>query len=133
MLFLGAGGAAKTGEVPEVWFPGGSVGKASACNAGDTGSLGQEDPLEEGMATHSSILAWRIQGTEEPGGLQSMDLKGSDTTEVTEHAHMHAPEIYQASKIFFQPSLKIIVRHLSKLLMCGPTPSLSSPGQKCKF
>ena len=34
--------------------------------------LGQEDPLEEGMATHSSILAWRISWTEEPGGLQSM-------------------------------------------------------------
>ena len=35
-------------------------------------SLGGEDPLEEGMATHSSILAWRIPWTEEPGGLQSM-------------------------------------------------------------
>ena len=35
-------------------------------------SLGQEDPLEKGMATHSSILAWTIPGTEEPGGLQSM-------------------------------------------------------------
>ena len=35
-------------------------------------SLGQEDPLEEGRATHSSILAWRIPWTEEPGGLQSM-------------------------------------------------------------
>ena len=35
-------------------------------------SLGQEDPLEEGMATHSSILAWKIPQTEEPGGLQSM-------------------------------------------------------------
>ena len=35
-------------------------------------SLGQEDPLEEGMATHSSILAWRIPWTKEPGGLQSM-------------------------------------------------------------
>ena len=34
--------------------------------------LGQEDPLEEGMATHSSILAWEIPWTEEPGGLQSM-------------------------------------------------------------
>ena len=34
--------------------------------------LGWEDPLEEGMATHSSILAWRIPRTEEPGGLQSM-------------------------------------------------------------
>ena len=36
------------------------------------GSLGQEDPLEEGMATHSNILAWRIPGIEEPDGLQSM-------------------------------------------------------------
>ena len=35
-------------------------------------SLGQEDPLEEGMAIHSSILAWEIPWTEEPGGLQSM-------------------------------------------------------------
>ena len=35
-------------------------------------SLGLKDPLEEGMATHSSILAWRIPWTEEPGGLQSM-------------------------------------------------------------
>ena len=35
-------------------------------------SLGQEDPLVEGMATHSSILAWRILWTEEPGGLQSI-------------------------------------------------------------
>ena len=35
-------------------------------------SLGQEDPLEKGMATHSSIFAWRIPWREEPGGLQSM-------------------------------------------------------------
>ena len=38
-------------------------------------SLGQEDPLEEGMTTHSSILAWRIPWTEEPGGLQSIELQ----------------------------------------------------------
>ena len=44
-------------------------------------SLGQEDPLEQGMATHSSILAWNIPRTEEPGGLQSMGCKKSDTTE----------------------------------------------------
>ena len=43
-------------------------------------SLGQKDTLEEGVATHSSILAWRIQWTEEPGGLQSMGLQESDTT-----------------------------------------------------
>ena len=92
------------------------MGKESACNAGDPGSipglgrspgkgigypfqyswaslvvqllknppamwetwvqsLGWKDPLEEGMTTHSSILAWRIQWTEEPGGLQSMGLQ----------------------------------------------------------
>ena len=38
-------------------------------------SLGQEDPLEKGMATHSSILAWRILWTEEPGGIQSKGLQ----------------------------------------------------------
>ena len=38
-------------------------------------SLGQEDPLKKEMATHSSILAWRILGTEEPGGLQSIGLQ----------------------------------------------------------
>ena len=40
-----------------------------------TQSLGREDPLEKGMATHSSILAWRIPWTEEPGGLQPMGLQ----------------------------------------------------------
>ena len=43
-------------------------------------SLGQEDPLEKGMATHSSILAWKILWTEESGMLQSMGSKESDTT-----------------------------------------------------
>ena len=45
-------------------------------------SLGQEDPLQEGMATHPSILAWRIPWTEKPGGLHSLwGCKESDTTE----------------------------------------------------
>ena len=44
-------------------------------------SLGREDPLEKGKATHSSNLAWRIPWTEEPGGLRSMGPKESDTTE----------------------------------------------------
>ena len=48
-------------------------------------SLGQEDPLEEGMSTRSNILAWRIPWTEEPGGLLSTGLQESETTEVTEH------------------------------------------------
>ena len=52
-------------------------------------SLGREDPLEEGMATHSSSLAWRIPWTEEPGGLTSpWGQKELDTTEVTEHTHI---------------------------------------------
>ena len=42
-------------------------------------SLGWEDPLEEDMATYSSILAWRIPWTEEPGGLQSMGSQKSQT------------------------------------------------------
>ena len=42
-------------------------------------SLGWEDPLEKGMATHSSIFAWRIPQTEEPDGLQSMGLQKSRT------------------------------------------------------
>ena len=50
-------------------------GKEPVANAGDVRDvgliLGWKDPLEEGMATHSSILAWRIPWTEEPGGLQS--------------------------------------------------------------
>jgi len=45
--------------------------------------MGWEDPLEEGMVTHSSILAWRIPWTEEPGGLQSMGHTELDTIEVT--------------------------------------------------
>ena len=47
-------------------------------------SLGQENPLEEGTATHSSILAWRIPRTEESGELQSTGSE-SDMTEVTKH------------------------------------------------
>ena len=48
-------------------------------------SLGQEDPLEEGMTAHSSTLAWRIPWTEEPGGYSPWDHKESDVMKVTEH------------------------------------------------
>ena len=53
----------------------------------DEGSIpGHKDPLEEGMATDSSILAWRIPWTEKPGGLQSIQShKESDMTEATEY------------------------------------------------
>ena len=58
---------------------------ANAGDKRDTGrSLGQEDPLEEGMATYSSILTWRIPWTEEPDRLHSpWGHKGSDMTEAT--------------------------------------------------
>jgi len=49
-------------------------------------SLGWEDPLEEGMTTHSSILAWRIQWSEEPGGLQSIGLQRAGRDWVTKHS-----------------------------------------------
>ena len=56
-------------------FPGGSDCKESACNRETwVRSLGQEDPLEKEMATHSSTLAWKVPWMEEPGGLQSMGL-----------------------------------------------------------
>ena len=50
--------------------------------------LGWEDPLEKGMATHSSILAWRIPQTEEPVGLQSHGVAESDMTERLTHIHI---------------------------------------------
>ena len=49
-------------------------------------SLSWKDALEEGMAIHSSILAWRFPWTEDPGGLQSRGLRVLHTTEVAEHA-----------------------------------------------
>ena len=64
-FYLGASQVAVGNEETQVW------------------SLGQEDSLEEEMATHSSILAWRMPGTEEPGRLQSIVLQRLDMTEVT--------------------------------------------------
>ena len=58
--------------------------KNLAANAGDTGLIlqGREEPMWKGTATHSSILAWKIPWTEEPGKLQSMGSQESDTTQV---------------------------------------------------
>ena len=57
-------------------------------------SLGWEDPLEEEMATPSSILAWEIPWTEEPGGLPSIGSQESDTTEATQHT---VPELIKTT------------------------------------
>ena len=60
-----------------LWWP---RSKESSAKAGDAGlNPGQEDPLEKEMATHSSILAWEILRTEEPGGLQSLGWQKSRT------------------------------------------------------
>ena len=67
---------------PSWGFRGGSVGKVSAYRAGDPGSIpGQEGPLGKGMATHSSVLAWRIPWTEDLAGYSLRGHRGSDTTE----------------------------------------------------
>ena len=72
----GEGGCCE--QVPGEGFSGGTSGKESTCQYRRqtwVRSLGQEDPLEKGTATHSSVLAWRIPWTREPGGLQSMGLQ----------------------------------------------------------
>ena len=62
-------------------FPGGSDGKEPACSAEDPGSiLGREDPLEKGMATHSSIVAWRIPQIVKSMGSQRVGHDGATFT-----------------------------------------------------
>ena len=61
-------------------------------------SLGREDSLEEGMATHSNILAWRIPWTEEPGGYSPWDCKESDMTERLKIFQLSGHEFEQTPK-----------------------------------
>ena len=84
-------------------------------------SLGQEDPLEKGMATHSSILAWRIPWTEEPGSLQSMGSQWVRHDQVS-------PTVYTL------PSLLLLVR-LSCVYLTGPPTNceLSQGGENVLF
>ena len=83
---------AKSSRYPKNGLPGGSVVKNQLAVQKPWETwiqpLDQEDPLEEDMATHSSILVRRIPWTEEPGGLQSKGVQ-KDTTEVTYHTHTH--------------------------------------------
>ena len=73
-------------------FPGGYIGKESTCNAGDLGSIpGSGRSPEEGNGIRSSILAWRIPWTEEPGGLQSRGSQRASHDWVTKHACMNLP------------------------------------------
>ena len=67
---------------------------AGAGDSRDMGSIFQEDPLEEGMTAHSSVLVWRIPRTEDPGGLQSVGSRRvgpdwCDFARVHTHTHTH--------------------------------------------
>ena len=72
-------------------FSGGSVVKnPPSMQETQVQSLGSEDPLEEEMATHSRVLAWRIPRTEEPGGFRSIGLQRVQHNCTAEHTHMEA-------------------------------------------
>ena len=74
--------------------------KTPPASAGDPVlSLGREDPLEKGMATHSSILAWRVPWTEEPGGLQSVGLQRVEHDGATNTFTYHATTMTQGNQI----------------------------------
>ena len=88
-------------------FPGGTDGKASATQMNRktrVQSLGQEDPLEKEITTHSSTLAWKIPWTEEPARLQSMGLQRVGHNWVTEcvcmHTHTHIHTYPTKSQMF---------------------------------
>ena len=86
-------------------FSGGIRGKEPVCqcrrqNKMWVQSLGREDPLEKEMATHSSILAWRIPWTEEPDGLQSMGSQELDTTEATYDTNTHVSFFNKSSSCY---------------------------------
>ena len=75
-----------------------TVKNQSAVQETGVRSLGQQDPLEKAMAAHSSTLAWKILWTEEPGGLQSMGSRLSDST-FTFHFHALEKEMATHSSV----------------------------------
>ena len=88
-------------------------------------SLGREDPLEEGMATHSSILAWRIPWTEEAGGLQSTRSQESDTTKwLNHHPHHHLIKLTYSVKLSSIPRCTNTHRNQSPSWHISPALSL---------
>ena len=99
-------------------------------------SLGWEDPLEEGMATQSSILDWRIPWTEEPGGLQSTGLQRVrcdwSMHACINHTHTSNKEHTSASDcqvLKFSPGTKqLIIRNI-----CSRTSAIQSPGKASKI
>ena len=119
-------------------FPGGSVVKNPPANPGDmqvtlVWSLGREDFLEKEMATHSSILVWRIPWTEEPGGLQSMGLQrvGHDWAHTQSNFLMpqeccivnHYKKFVLSRICFFY---LMYIRYISLLILVGLLASINS-------
>ena len=83
-------------------------------------SLGQEDPLEKGMATHSSILAWRIPRIDEPGGLQSMALQRvwhnwKTFTSLYTYMHMYITNPLKNYKYFYM--YVCVYTHTQKIIV----------------
>ena len=104
-------------------FPGGSDSKASACSAGDLDWIPRSgNTLERKMATHSSILAWRIPWTEEPGGLQFMESQKSRTrlSDFTLFFHFHTLEKEMATQS------SVLALRIPGLGELGGLPSLGS-------
>ena len=93
-------------------------------------SLGREDPLKKGMATHSSVLAWRIPWTEEPGGLQSMGSQRVEHSWVTNASTFTfsrvknaSPDLYFILMLILSlpsfPSWTQTLRKLASVVACG--------------
>ena len=80
--------------------------------------MGQEDPLEEGVATHSSILAWRIPWTEEPGGIQAMGLQRVGYNKAIEQQQIQDCVLIQKGNLDTGKHRELRSRH--------PVPSLHS-------
>ena len=97
-------------------------------------SQAQEDPLEEEMATHSSIHAWRIPWTEEPGRLQSMGSQRVDKTEVTQYACILCTYTFQKVNILRGQHAEIkIIEGILNLKQSGSKQSSWTCVIKCKF
>ena len=84
-------------------------------------SLGPEDPLEKGMATHSSILAWRIPWTEKCGGRQSIGISKTQTQLSDERYTFHQTRLLSSFYVFFNVICMPAAKSLqSCLILCDP-------------
>ena len=89
-------------------------------NEGEAGSLGQKDALEKEMATYSSIVAWKIPWTEEPGGLQSIGSKKIRPNVVSEHAVLLLSPFHKQKNVL---SIYCLKRHRGHgYLLCFDVP-----------